>query len=68
MRVKTLSRLSNITTLRVDDALEDTMTRHRVYYGCGQFWMRATITWDDGEEIVESWYYRPHFRIFRPYG
>lgn len=34
--------------------------KRTIYHGCGHFWVRMTITWDDGIEVVEASYFDGH--------
>lgn len=31
--------------------------RTTTYQGCGHFWVRGLLRWDNYDEILESWYY-----------
>ena len=41
------------------EAIRNRFMRHRVYHGCGHFWIRARLRFDAYDETVEGWYYSP---------
>lgn len=37
------------------------MRQGEIYYGCGHYWCKVRIIWDEGIEHFECWVYAPEW-------